>query len=534
MQFLKPTFAQSYTDAITKNADRHFLSVYLAHGKHRSATFSEFNRDVERAAATINHLSKEPKVVVTIGGNTYEHLVFIIAAILSGKTLCPLNLEDSVERVTQKLASLCEPYAVFTNEPTFNSLPNVFSMSLSIAPNDPPCDWQEFNKDQAMILIFTSGSTGYAKIVEQMEMGILTNCEALIAHHRLSPKTCIGTPLPIFHVNALEFSFFCTLFSGSRLVLWERPIFSQINQVSADEGCTILSLVPTLLKNFILYADEFMQTGHPSLMYFVSAAAPLSTELVMQVLNKLNLRIVQGYGLSEAINFSCIMPIELKREAYEKWMSQHRWPSVGIPLPGTSVTIRDANGLQLAEGEQGEICIQGATVMNGYRCDRNSQNFKKTFLPTGDIGCFHCDNEGHRYFFVTGRIKDIVKKNGVTVSLREVDEILEGVLSNQWDSVAIPFANDFSGEDIGVVIRIDTCWTPEIENEMARQIEARLPRFIRPTAIIKTLARLRTPSGKPLRHRFIAEFKKFEKLSLGTTVRFFDSEQIDTQGVLQF
>jgi len=66
----------------------------------------------------------------------------------------------------------------------------------------------EFAELRPMVLVFTSGSTGYSKIVEQMEPGILNNVDALIERHGLGPGSSIATPLPLFHVNALEFAFF--------------------------------------------------------------------------------------------------------------------------------------------------------------------------------------------------------------------------------------------------------------------------------------------------------------------------------------
>jgi len=109
--------------------------------------------------------------------------------------------------------------------------------------------------------------------------------------------------------------------------------------------------------------------------------------------------VIQGYGLSEAVNFSCLMPTNLNAEEYSHWMMDFPWPSIGTALRGNTVLVLNQSGEPTGEGEIGEIAIQGKTLMRGYRANHSNnempadndgfeQSFLGNLLRTGDLGFF--------------------------------------------------------------------------------------------------------------------------------------------------
>ncbi len=542
LEKLKSTLSLSYRSAIENYPELEFVVCLGNKGQIRRATYREFDLDVRIAAKQITERSRPQDVVVILGRNRYETVVYSIAALMTGRTLAPMNPDDGPERISEKCALLLSSYSVW-HDAEFrswvwpeNDLPagepasaltgvNEFNLTLSTAP--AVLELSEFAPGQPCVLIFTSGSTGYSKVVEQTEIGLLTNIDDLIERHDLKPGEVVATPLPIFHVNALEFALCCTLLSGAKLVLFERAVLPVMLRGLQAEKCTILSVVPTILRIFIERSADWRQLNLLSLRYIVTAAAPLSVDLVQATLNQLKVRIVQGYGLSEAINFSCLLPTRLSEDEYRHWMTGFAWPSIGTSLRSSKVSVLDSDGQELSEGEVGEIVIRGPTVMQRYRGDAEGTIFRHSYLHTGDLGLFHCDPYGTRYFFISGRSKDTVKRNGLTISLREIDDLAQKLALKELgisDVIAVTFPNKWSGEEIALVLKREAAWNTENDNSLKDILARGFSPNLRPKFILFSSRELRTPSGKPCRWHFTKQFEEFLEVNLGHEIRFLSDE----------
>jgi len=526
--FVKKNFRHSYEHAIHSANPNSKIGSYLSPENGRSVGFKEFDTLVKNAAHALDEDGPNKKLIVTIAGNSLQHMAYIVAALLTGRSVCLINPQEGVERIQQKISSLNEDCLVVTDQQDsqWRQSLNAQPMRLDSAPTNGNVRWVDFPADRPFILIFTSGSTGYSKIVEQSEIGVLTNVDALIERHRLHAGACIGTPLPISHVNALEFSFFSSLLAGSSLVLLGQIAPSYFAEVIAREHCTILSIVPPILRSLVNQAAIFQKHDLSHLQYFATAAAPLSTDLLRQALDTFHVPVIQGYGLSEAINFSCLMPTDLNEEAYRQVMLQEPWPSIGTPLRGSVVEVLGEDGEILKEGERGQIAIGGPTVMRGYRGDTNRLWFKHGYLNTGDLGYYRIGQDGRKYFYISGRLKEIAKRNGVTIALREIDDIMAN-FDASCDCIAVAFANDVAGEEVAILVRTERPSDKEFESKLRTYVENSLPPHIRPRVIYFTKRSLRTASGKPQRHKFNSLFEPFKKLAIGGPIRFFTDSLFD-------
>lgn len=452
---------------------------YAQNGRRIEKDAAQFLRDVNAVRSRMRDFEQ---VVVTLAGNSYEHLVYMVACFLERKTLCPVNPFDGKVWTEKKLAQLNLPYTLVPQEKM--SLESIGdARPYSLEPYDPKCP---------MVLTFTSGSTGTSKIVQQEESAILSNVDALMERHRLHRPTVIATPLPIFHVNALEFSFLSSLLSGNTFVLYEQFHLQQLVESIARDRIDILSVVPHLLK--VLYqrcrGDELKR-----LLYITTAAAPMAPSLARDVVKNFPVRVLQGYGLSEAVNFSTLMPADLSNDEYKRWMNEGL-PSIGTELRGNTLFVRDDGGRELVEGEIGEICIRGWNVMKGYLHDDNADVFKDGFLHTGDLGYFKRDAHQRKFFFITGRKKDVIKRNATTIPLAEVDQILASL---NLDAIAVGFEHDVAGEELAAVLQSPTPLDPEILRKIATLLEENIPAALRPRVLAWTSRPLRTASGKPQR-----------------------------------
>lgn len=512
---LAPSFADSFHAVIARYAKKKFVVCVDSAGGRREGTFGEFSADVAKVRALLEPERRHAKVLALIDHNSYENMVFACAAWLEGFTLCPLNPEEGRERIAKKLAQLGEPATVW-------ALPKVmaeFAGLVAVQPLRIPSSGdagaaKPFLPEQPMVLIFTSGSTGASKVVEQMESGILSNVDALISRHGLQEPACVATPLPLFHVNALEFAFLSTLLSGSTFVLFEKFKLGQLLSVVQDEAVNILSIIPPMVRVLCQRKREVLAANLSNLRYVVTAAAPLSPALCREFLETFPFRLLQGYGLSEAVNFSALMPRDLSPEDYARWMSSFERPSIGTAIEGNELFVLDDNCRELGPRELGEIAVRGFNVMRGYRHDERAECFRGGYLHTGDLGHFEEGAGGERFFFVSGRLKETIKRYGETVSLVEMDEIL-----GQWgeaEAIAVPFEHELAGEELGVVLSVPS-ESGALLLSLKEYLE-KLPAVVRPSVILCTGQALRTPSGKPTRWIFKPAFTDFRSRILGTTI----------------
>jgi len=158
--------------------------------------------------------------------------------------------------------------------------------------------------------------------------------------------------------------------------------------------------------------------------------------------------------------------------------------------------------------------------MRGYREDPDRAVFRGDFLHTGDLGFFHADRNGNNYYFISGRIKETIKRYGMTISLREIDDILAGFPEPGFDAISIGFPNDWSGEEVGVVVSQSPAWNDEAGPRLAEYLERQLPPHLRPKAICLTRRPIRTASGKPCRWPFAGQFERYRMATIGQGVRF--------------
>jgi long-chain acyl-CoA synthetase len=148
-----------------------------------------------------------------------------------------------------------------------------------------------------------------------------------------------------------------------------------------------------------------------SLKMFGSGAAPLPMALREEVQERLGVEIFEGYGLTEAS-----AGVTANKRGF------NRPGTVGRALPGVTVTIQDDDGNVLPVGSDGEVCVQGPSIMKGYWDDAEATAFalRGGWLHTGDVG--RLDEDG--FLTIVDRLKDLIIRGGFNVYPRDVEEVL--------------------------------------------------------------------------------------------------------------
>jgi acyl-CoA synthetase (AMP-forming)/AMP-acid ligase II len=267
-------------------------------------------------------------------------------------------------------------------------------------------------------------------------------------------------------------------FSAARF--WSQAIAAQ---------CTWINVVPTIIS-FLLEGEAPAAEVLARIRFCRSASAALPPEHLLVFERKFGIGIVETMGLTECVAPCFSNPLDA---------AQRKVGSVGR-VSGCEARIIDNACMTLPDGQRGEIAVRGPNVMRGYY--KNDGASLAAFTPdgwlrTGDLG--HRDADG--FFYVTGRLKELIIKGGENIAPREVDEVLlahPAVL----DAAAVGMPDRHYGQDIlaAVVLREGAECSEDDLREFCRQ---RLGRYKTPKQIRFVSELPRGPSGKVQRLRLL-------------------------------
>ena len=247
--------------------------------------------------------------------------------------------------------------------------------------------------------------------------------------------------LPLFHAFGLTTSLFLPLYNRSRVRLVERFSIKKTADELMEGSVTVFCGVPIMFGALTRLLEK--TEGLSRVRVWVSGGEAISPELQRTMKDRYGMEIRQGYGLTEA------SPIV----TWNSMNSENRHGSVGRAMPYNTVRII-RNGNEAADGEEGEVFVRGVNVVPGYFSDpgKTSAMIKDGWLRTGDIALRDADG----YYFIRGRIKDMVLKNGFNVYPREVGRILSLHPDAELVEVTgnIDLRGDYSGRDtLDAVVR---------------------------------------------------------------------------------
>jgi long-chain acyl-CoA synthetase len=262
-------------------------------------------------------------------------------------------------------------------------------------------------------LLYTGGTTGKSKGVPLSHANLFW-CGS--AAHQASARKVMTTsvlPLPLAHAyGLLVFVGGLHRTEGARTILmrWFDPAgWVELAQTHRAEGS---ALVPSMIQ--MLLGQPLEQADLSSLIAVSSGASPLPEEVRREFEARVpSAAIYEGYGCTESATLISAKPVDARRVG-----------SVGLPVPGCEVSIRDDADLEVPAGQDGEICVRSPGVMTGYwhTPDSASTVLAGGWLHTGDIG--HLDADG--YLYVVDRKKDLILRGGFNVFPRDVEEVLVG------------------------------------------------------------------------------------------------------------
>jgi len=344
----------------------------------------------------------------------------------------------------------CEHLVLITKDCLLNNAPSATTPSAptSVGTATPPSDGGELNPgpfsehktltqitsdkpetfetyptspSDTCAILYTSGTTGQPKGAELTHLNVMSNVTTTYLIHLPvldftdgKQKTVLIT-LPLFHTTGQTVQMNTNIYGGNRIVLLPRFEPKATLDTMVKEKVNFWVGVPTMYWALMKYVEE---TGYDisriaeSMKVCTSGGAPMPVEVMKAFETKFNVRVMEGYGLSETSPLATFNHFEKPSKA----------GTVGQPIFGVEVKCFDDNDNEVSPGERGEVVIRGTNVMKGYykRPEATAEAFRNGWFHTGDIGIM--DDEG--YLSIVDRKKDMILRGGYNIYPRELEEVI--------------------------------------------------------------------------------------------------------------
>jgi long-chain acyl-CoA synthetase len=269
----------------------------------------------------------------------------------------------------------------------------------------------EINPEDPVAIVYTAGLTGkplgavltHRNLCEQLDM-----IQPVFRRGTDDVGLCL---IPLFHTFGATVNMLNVIQAGCSTVMMDRLTMERLFSKIEREKITYICAVPRLFIGMAYY-EKAAKYDLSSLKICVTGGSAMSPDFIPFFEKKFNVRILEGYGLTEASPVCSFNGIER--------IAKHG--SIGTPLTGVDIKIVDDQGRELPRNEIGELIVRGANVMKGYYKDgaATASVIRDGWLYTGDLGRMDEEN----YIFLTGLKKRMIITSGFNVYAREVENVL--------------------------------------------------------------------------------------------------------------
>lgn len=354
-------------------------------------------------------------------------------------------------------------------------------ISQSTALTNPP----EVNDEDAAVINYTIGSGDEELGAELTHAAMLANAVTSQEMFRLTAEDKVAGVMPLFHPLGQSLAMNLALLSGATLVLVPRFTAAGVLEIIKKAGVNFMAAVPGMFRALAQAEPETGTT--PSLKLCLAYGGSIPVELLQQFEAKFNTLILESYGLTEAGPLVSVARLNRDR----------KHGSVGLPLLGVDVQIRDERGLPTRPNQSGEIWINSPSAMRGYfgQAEATANRIRGGWLFTGDIG--YLDDE--HYLFIQERKDDIIIKGGFHIFPFEVEAVIKHhVEVAEVAVIAVP--DPVQGAEVkAYVVRRPgaTCGSEELIEHCRNQ----LPYYKSPRYVEFIDALPVGPTGRVLKHQ---------------------------------
>lgn len=339
-------------------------------------------------------------------------------------------------------------------------------------PSDESLEWS-MDPDELAVLLFTSGTTGTPKAAvlrhKHLVSYILTSVEFGSADDAEAALVCV----PPYHIAGIM-AVLSSVYAGRRVVQLANFDAQRWLELAAREQITTAFVVPTMLARIVEALDGASSANLPALKSIAYGGGKMPLAVIERAMALFpDTDFTNAYGLTETSSTIAVLGPEDHRQAAASndALVRRRLVSVGQPLPGLDIEIRDPDGAVVGPGERGEIYVRGEQVSGEYE-GRGSVTDDAGWFPTRDAGSIDAGG----YLFLEGRADDVIVRGGENLSPGEIeDQLLEHPIVRDVAVVGVP--SDQWGEAVAaaIVLAADQApATPATADELREWVKAHL------------------------------------------------------------
>jgi long-chain acyl-CoA synthetase len=336
--------------------------------------------------------------------------------------------------------------------------------------------------EELAALMYTSGTSGRSRGAMLTARALLANLDQIAAVEPplLMASDVVFVPLPLTHIFGLNAGLGMALRVGATLILADRFDPGATLATMAAEGVTAVLGVPGQYAAWL--AHPALADGFRSVRFAMSGSATLA-HAVVEGYAAAGIPLYDGYGLTEA---SPVVAVNALGAGRDRPLAG----SIGTPLPGVEVQLRDADGDEVDECDPGRLFVRGANLFSGYWPDGAGGPDEDGWYGTGDIA--YADHEDQLH--LVGRSTDLVIVNGFNVYPAEVEAVL-AVVPDVAEVAVVGVPDERTGEAVHayVVATAGRLLDPE---QLRARAERSLARFKLPTVIEVVSTLPHTVTGK--------------------------------------
>ncbi|MET7571074.1 long-chain fatty acid--CoA ligase [Streptomyces sp. NPDC005492] len=456
--------------------------VVTANG--RSLTASELLARARAAA----HRFRGHRAVLYLSPSHLAYPVALFGAALAGIPFIPLNYRLGDHQLTRLLAR--HPDAVVLRPADLDAL-----LAAEEATGDPEFE-QDQDQDSVAVVLYTSGTTAEPKAALLRHRHLLAYVLNTQEFASAQEGDAALVAVPPYHVAGLM-NLLTNLYSGRRLVYLSAFDAGEWLETARREKVTHALVVPTMLARIVaeVPADD---AGTPTLRSLAYGGARTPRPVVERALRVFpGTGFVNAYGLTETASSVAVLGPDDHRAALAATdpAVRERLGSVGRPLPGVEIEIRDHDGRPAGNGETGLVFVRGDQISGEY--GGRSALDEDGWFSTRDRGRLDADG----YLFIEGRADDTIIRGGENIAPAEIEDVLvahPGIT----EAAVIGLPDPEWGQRIVAVV------VGEGDPAEVRQwVKDRLRSSKTPDTIVFRAELPKTETGKLLRRTLLAELE---------------------------
>ncbi len=511
------TQSQLLSKAAEEFPDKFALSYF----KYR-LTYSELHSISDSVASQLSEYVKKGDTVAILLQNIPQFVIVQHAVWKLGCTLLPINPSyssreikyclsdsnaklaivqtDALERVLEASKGLNNK-VISTNPTTFSDIPSQLFEKWGFREGSEELDFSSkvrehcpsSNLDDTALLVYTSGTTGSPKGAIILHRNIFASARIYKEWFQFNADDRVLGFAPFFHITGLVFHLATALLSGSCVIMGGRFDSSLVLETIQNSRTTSTMLAATayisLLNNPLIH-----NTDMSSMRLWSSGGMPVARKLEESWKELTNSWIYVAWGLTETTSPATLWPYP-----YDGPLPLDKETGIvssGIPVYDTSVKIESEDGMELPEGDAGEIAVKGPQVIPGYlnKPEETKKTFREGWLYTGDIAKIKGG-----WVYIIDRKKDLINSSGFKIWPREVEEVLY-LHPCVSEAAVVGVQDSYRGEAVKAFIKLkDECKGAIGEKE----IEMHCRRFLAPYKVPRHVEFLeeipKTQSGKVLK-----------------------------------